>query len=92
LTRFPRGFYNRRVHILLTNDDGILAPGLAALYRELTALGRVSVVAPDTVQSASGHGITVREPLVARPHSRPQPVSRVGGRGPTGRLRQARRG
>jgi 5'-nucleotidase len=66
LTRFPRGFYNRRVHILLTNDDGILAPGLAALYRELTALGRVSVVAPDTVQSASGHGITVREPLVAR--------------------------
>jgi len=54
------------MHILLTNDDGILAPGIAALYTALTAIGDVSVVAPDSVQSASGHGITVRQPLSAR--------------------------
>ena len=50
--------------ILLTNDDGIRHPGLAALYRELTALGEVHVVAPETVQSASGHGVTVATPLL----------------------------
>lgn len=49
--------------ILLTNDDGITASGLVALYRELTALGDVHVVAPETVQSAASHGITVAAPL-----------------------------
>ena len=50
--------------ILLTNDDGIFAPGLLAMYRELTKLGEVVVVAPDTVQSATGHGITVATPIL----------------------------
>jgi 5'-nucleotidase len=50
--------------ILLTNDDGILAPGLLAMYRELKKLGDVVVVAPDTVQSATGHGITVATPIL----------------------------
>ena len=50
--------------ILLTNDDGIYAPGLLALYRELVKLGDVEVVAPETVQSATGHGITVATPLL----------------------------
>jgi 5'-nucleotidase len=50
--------------ILLTNDDGIRAPGLLAIYRELTALGEVHVVAPETVQSATGHGITLSTPLL----------------------------
>jgi 5'-nucleotidase len=50
--------------ILLTNDDGIRAPGLVAMYRELTALGEVHVVAPETVQSATGHGITLSTPLL----------------------------
>jgi len=54
------------MRILLTNDDGILAPGLAALHTVLAELGDVTVVAPDTVQSASGHGITVRQPIAAR--------------------------
>jgi 5'-nucleotidase len=45
--------------ILLTNDDGIRAPGLVAIYRELVHLGEVHVVAPETVQSAAGHGITL---------------------------------
>jgi 5'-nucleotidase len=52
--------------ILLTNDDGILAPGLLAMYRELTRLGEVHVVAPDTVQSATGHGITVSTPILTQ--------------------------
>jgi 5'/3'-nucleotidase len=50
--------------ILLTNDDGITAPGLVAMYRELTKLGEVHVVAPDTVQSAAGHGITLSTPIL----------------------------
>ncbi len=50
--------------ILLTNDDGIQAPGLVAMYRELVQLGDVEVVAPETVQSATGHGITITTPLL----------------------------
>ena len=52
--------------ILLTNDDGIRAPGLLAMYRELTSLGEVHVVAPETVQSATGHGITLSTPLLTQ--------------------------
>src|SRR6476620_8804840 len=50
--------------ILLTNDDGIMAPRIVAMYRELTKLGDVHVVAPETVQSATGHGITLTTPLL----------------------------
>ncbi len=50
--------------ILLTNDDGIHAPGLLAMYRELVKLGEVHVIAPETVQSATGHGITITTPLM----------------------------
>src|SRR5438270_13119490 len=50
--------------ILLTNDDGIQAPGIVAMYRELTRLGEVHVIAPETVQSATGHGITVATPML----------------------------
>jgi 5'-nucleotidase len=50
--------------ILLTNDDGISAPGIAAMYRELIRLGEVIVVAPETAQSATGHGITLNTPLL----------------------------
>jgi len=52
------------VHILLTNDDGIYAPGLAAMERELSRLGEVSVVAPATEQSGVGHSITYLKPLI----------------------------
>lgn len=54
------------VRILLTNDDGVYAPGLAALGAELTALGEVSVIAPATEQSGVGHSITFLEPLVCK--------------------------
>ncbi len=50
--------------ILLTNDDGITAPGIAAMYRELIKLGEVIVVAPESTQSATGHGITLDAPLL----------------------------
>ncbi|VAX34870.1 5'-nucleotidase SurE [hydrothermal vent metagenome] len=51
------------MHILLTNDDGIYAPGIYALYLELKKIGRVTVVAPDGERSAVGHGITLSHPL-----------------------------
>jgi 5'-nucleotidase len=50
--------------ILLTNDDGIRSPGILAMYRALQGLGEVRVIAPETVQSATGHGITLSQPLL----------------------------
>lgn len=54
------------MHILLTNDDGIRAEGIAAMRRKLVSLGEVEVVAPQQVQSATGHGITIEGPLMTR--------------------------
>jgi len=51
------------MRILLTNDDGIFAPGLAALYRQLTTLGAVTVVAPTECWSGASHCITFHGPL-----------------------------
>lgn len=53
--------------ILLTNDDGIDANGLAALASALDGLGTLAVVAPAQEQSAVGHSITVRDPVRAQP-------------------------
>jgi 5'-nucleotidase len=52
------------LNILLTNDDGIHAPGLAALERELRKLGDVLVVAPAHEQSGVSHSITFLSPLI----------------------------
>lgn len=49
--------------ILVTNDDGIEAPGLKMLAEHLEPLGEVHVVAPDREQSAVGHSLTLRHPL-----------------------------
>lgn len=54
------------MRILLTNDDGILAPGLAALREAVTDLGEVLVVAPDSPQSAAGRSITLHSPMVCQ--------------------------
>jgi 5'-nucleotidase len=54
------------VLILLTNDDGIYAPGLAALERALGRLGNVCVVAPAAEQSGVGHAITYLTPLIVK--------------------------
>ncbi len=54
------------MRILLTNDDGIYAPGIAALELALPELGEVHLVAPATEQSGVGHSITYLEPLVCK--------------------------
>ena len=56
--------------ILVTNDDGIFAPGLWSLAGALTALGKVVIVAPDRERSAIGTALTLRRPLrIRRAHS-----------------------
>jgi 5'-nucleotidase len=52
---------------LLTNDDGVYAPGLLAMQRQLRHLGEVTVVAPATEQSGVGHSITYLSPLTCKP-------------------------
>ena len=49
--------------ILVTNDDGITAPGIKALTNAVKDLGKVVVVAPDKPQSGMGHAITIGHPL-----------------------------
>ncbi len=49
--------------ILVTNDDGVHAPGLTSLAAALGELGEVYVVAPDREQSAVGHALTLHRPL-----------------------------
>jgi 5'-nucleotidase len=53
-------------HILVTNDDGVTAPGLLALANALRDLGEVSILAPDRNWSASGHVKTLHRPLRVR--------------------------
>jgi 5'-nucleotidase len=54
---------NTKPLILVTNDDGISAPGLRALIAVMAEIGEVIVVAPDTPQSATGHAITINNTL-----------------------------
>ena len=54
------------MRILLTNDDGIHAPGLRAMRLELQKFGEVVVVAPAAEQSAVGHSITLSTPLIVQ--------------------------
>lgn len=54
------------MHILVTNDDGVQAPGLLALAQEMRKLGRVTVFAPDRNWSVSGHVKTLDHPLRVR--------------------------
>src|SRR2546421_8458785 len=49
--------------VVLTNDDGVHAPGLGALENALAELGEVYVVAPEREQSACGHALTLHRPL-----------------------------
>lgn len=54
------------MRFLLTNDDGIYAGGLGALYRELSQIADCQIVAPEVEQSAVGHAITIFRPLMVR--------------------------
>jgi 5'-nucleotidase len=51
------------MNILVTNDDGVHAPGIVALAEALRAFGHVTVVAPDRERSAVGHALTLHHPL-----------------------------
>lgn len=51
------------MHILVTNDDGVTAPGLLALARAMRHFGKVSVLAPDHDWSGGGHVKTLKRPL-----------------------------
>eukprot|EP00752_Nemacystus_decipiens_P015698 g14011.t1 len=55
--------------ILLTNDDGIEAAGLHAVYDAIQGLGDVQVVAPARVQSATSHAITLHRPMAVTPYA-----------------------
>ena len=55
------------MHLLCTNDDGILAYGLDALVKAASPLGEVTVVAPDREQSATSHSLTLHHPVRAVP-------------------------
>jgi 5'-nucleotidase len=54
------------VKILVTNDDGINAPGIDALARALSEVAQIAVVAPDRERSAVSHALTLHHPLRAR--------------------------
>ncbi len=49
--------------ILITNDDGVTAPGISNLVEAVKDLGKIVVVAPDKPQSGMGHAITIGQPL-----------------------------
>ena len=59
----PASVKNEKPVILVTNDDGITAPGLHALVDAVKDLGEIIVVAPDSPQSGMGHAITINQPL-----------------------------
>jgi 5'-nucleotidase len=57
------GFYNGTMHILIANDDGYLAPGLAALVKACEGLGHIDVIAPEQNASGTSNALTLSRPL-----------------------------
>ena len=51
------------MRILVSNDDGVYSPGIAALAKAANRFGEVRIVAPDVEQSSMGHAITASRPL-----------------------------
>lgn len=64
--------------ILITNDDGIQAPGIRVLIETMREIGKVVVVAPDKVQSAQSHSLTLEEPLKITYHAENQDCEEFG--------------
>lgn len=54
------------MNILITNDDGIQADGIIALAKAIKEIANVYVVAPDTQRSATGHAITIHNPIMIK--------------------------
>ncbi|MCA8830037.1 5'/3'-nucleotidase SurE [Hymenobacter pini] len=63
MTLLPVTTPARKPLILISNDDGITAPGIATLVRVMRRIGEVVVVAPNSPQSGMGHAITIGHPL-----------------------------
>src|ERR1035438_9644489 len=63
----PKTTKKDRPVILVTNDDGVMAPGILSLVEAVKDLGKVVVVAPDKPQSGMGHAITIGLPLRLHP-------------------------
>lgn len=68
-TAFPRAQSPYR--ILLTNDDGVRAPGILAVAKALAAVGEVTIVAPAENQSAKGHSLSITDPVYVDPVTLP---------------------
>src|SRR5688500_16655575 len=64
--------------ILVSNDDGVRAPGLAALAQVLQAIGEVTIVAPAENQSGKGHSIVTSEPIFRDDITLPNGMKAIG--------------
>jgi len=64
--------------ILVINDDGVRAPGLAAVAQILQAIGDVTIVAPADNQSGRGHAITIAEPMFRQEVTLPNGLRAIG--------------
>jgi 5'-nucleotidase len=64
--------------ILISNDDGVHAPGLAAVAQILQAIGNVIVIAPAANQSGKGHSITITEPIAREDLTLPNGLKAIG--------------
>jgi 5'-nucleotidase len=64
--------------ILVTNDDGVQAPGIAAVAQILQAIGTVTIIAPSEQQSSSGHGLVTRDPIYRQDLTLPNGMRAIG--------------
>lgn len=64
--------------ILVSNDDGVRAPGIAAMAQRLQGIGDVTIVAPSDNQSGKGHSITISEPIVREDLTLPNGLQAIG--------------
>src|SRR5687768_8320476 len=65
-------------HILISNDDGVRAPGLAAVAQTLQAIGQIHIVAPSENQSGKGHSIVTSEPVFREDLKLPNGLAAIG--------------
>src|SRR5438874_13624613 len=56
----------RSMRILITNDDGVYSPGIAALAQVASRFGEVRIVAPDVAMSSASHSITAARPVTSK--------------------------
>src|SRR5512145_964986 len=63
VTALPAQQPAKPYRILVTNDDGVRAPGILALAQALAGLGELTIVAPAENQSGKGHSITIGDPI-----------------------------